>query len=162
MTLLSCRWTWPTDYTFPFTTRISTVRLLGGWPNTNHSYTVGDLATIAANGSILYHPNDLIARIDNVVSNGMAPLVVLDNVPWCYTALNASVSLVVCLQFWTDGNMLVDCFHVQAGKYGNVHGPESESDYSAFLSVMLNTLKEHYGPLAQTWEYRIGTEPDCK
>jgi len=72
---------------------MSTVRLLGGWPNTNHSYTVGDLATRSADGSIVYHPDDLVARIDNVVNNGMTPLVVLDNVPWCLTAPDATVSL---------------------------------------------------------------------
>lgn len=42
-----------------------------------------------------------------------------------------------------------------------MHGPESEQDYSVFLTAMLTALKQHYGTVAETWEYRIGTEPNC-
>eukprot|EP00730_Choanoeca_flexa_P017166 TRINITY_DN8228_c0_g1_i1.p1 TRINITY_DN8228_c0_g1~~TRINITY_DN8228_c0_g1_i1.p1 ORF type:complete len:246 (+),score=30.74 TRINITY_DN8228_c0_g1_i1:55-738(+) len=131
-------WTWNHSMTFPFTTRVSMVRLLGGWPHTNHSYTVGDLASRADNGSIVYHPDQLLQRLNAVLGNGLTPLVVLDNVPWCFTAMNAST-----------------------GTYGNVHGPTSQEDYKAFLVAMLTTLKQSYPTRANEWEYRIGTELNC-
>ena len=94
-----------------------------------------------ANGSLAMRWPLLFSRLDPFVRNGIRPIIVLDNVPWAFAASNASRSV----------------------GYGNNMGPQNVTEYKGFVQALLQGMLSRYGmPVAQTFWFRVGTEPDTQ
>ena len=97
------QWSWPAQYnrTDLFTDEMCTDGLLGGWnngtpgnrPATQPPDPSQDIAYRAADGSLAYRWSLLDLRLDDMVSSGIKPLVMLGRVPW---ALSSSTNLSQC------------------------------------------------------------------
>jgi hypothetical protein len=90
------QWQWPAGFnkTDLFTDEMCTDGLLGGWnggtpgnrPKTNPPDPTQDVAYRAVDGSLAYRWNLLDLRLDDMVGNGLRPLVMLGRVPWSLSA----------------------------------------------------------------------------
>ncbi|MFZ5830702.1 MAG: GH39 family glycosyl hydrolase [Planctomycetota bacterium] len=137
---------------------VSTVRLLGGWsplgeaglserPRRDEPFTAVELARAAENdivyrdaaGRLAYRWNLLHERLDPHVERGIEPLIVLDNVPYCFVA------------------------RPTINTYGQVLGPDDPAEYGRFIEELCRHLAERYGPeRVGRWTFRVGTEPDLQ
>lgn len=132
-------WAWPYNRTFPLTTGLSTVRLLGGWTPAmaapNDTLAMDVVYRCPNNGSLCYRFGLLIERLASYVANGMVPTVVLDNVPYAFVK-NYSI-----------------------GTYGQTKGPDDIAEYGAFLQTIVDKLVSTFGhDTASRWRFRVATE----
>ena len=96
-----------------------------------------DLAYRAAVDSALsYRWEVLFARLDNIVANGIHPLVVLDNVPYAFVR------------------------QPTRGTFGQTRGPDNVTEYASFISLLVEQLVGRYGQQVGGWCFRVGTEPN--
>ena len=131
-------WTPPNDAqkTYPLTDTLSTVRLLGGWKGRSDGWP--DIAYLDAEGRLAFRWDALFDRLDGLVNNSIAPLVVLDNVDYAFVANKSS-----------------------QGVYGQNMAPDNSSFYAnGFLRPMMRQLAARYGDRVKTWSFRVGTEPN--
>ena len=127
-------WTSSCKKTALLTSQISVVRLLGGWSEDQKS---GDEDVAQGRGcEALTNESLLYERLDKVTEACLTPIVVLDNVPWCFSP-NATKSF-----------------------YGNGHAPADLASYASFLREVFEAILSRYGDAARTWYYRVGTEPN--
>ena len=126
-------WTSRCEKTALLTSTIAVVRLLGGWKDDEGSEKK-DLAQGACDG--LTNASLLYERLDAVVDACLTPIVVLDNVPWCFS------------------NTTKKSF------YGNGDAPRDMKSYSEFLDEIFEAILARYGDEAKRWYYRVGTEPN--
>jgi hypothetical protein len=141
------QWSWPSAYnkTDLFTSEMCTDGLLGGWnagtpgnrPPTNPPDPSQDVAYKTADGSLAYRWPLLDLRLDDMVANGIRPLVMLGRVPWSLSA-----------------NQSQQC------TYGNAAPPANFSEWGEVVLRVCEHLLDRYGERAKTWRYRIWTEPN--
>ena len=117
---------------------ISAVRLLGGWKHPK-PVASNDLAYRKADGSLAYRWELLHKRIDPIVSNGLTPLLVLDNVPHALAPDGAGTG----------------------STYGQNLAPTDFKEWEDFIEAFCRELADRYGAeRAAAWRFRIGTEAD--
>jgi xylan 1,4-beta-xylosidase len=118
--------------------KISTVRILGGW-KTGGSPEDVDVVTSDGSGGLIYHWDRLFARLDPIVTNGLTPFVVLDNVPFALAPAHSG----------------------PLPSYGQNLAPKDFVLWERFIEDLCMALAERYGrETAGSWRYRIGTELD--
>ena len=118
--------------------KISTVRILGGWKTGGTPEEV-DVVTSDGNGKLIYHWDRLFVRLDPVVTNGLTPFVVLDNVPFALAPAHSG----------------------PLPSYGQNLAPKDFILWERFIEDLCLALAERYGrESAGAWRYRIGTELD--
>ena len=130
----------------PFTTRISRVRLLGGWKGGGAS---GDCVTVARSSAF---PDGfdfsadwgcLDARVDPIVGLGLSMVAVFDNVPWAFITNRTGAT----------------------GAYGNAAGPAGplKPVFARYIAaLMAHIVAKHGAATARGWQYRVATEPNCE
>lgn len=98
------------EYINPFANTMTLVRFLGGlrttdFPGSAPDVTQGDVVYRQQDGSLAMRWELVYERLDPFVNNSIQPVIVLDNVPWCFVDNN------------TD--------HNTDGFYGNNMGPDN-------------------------------------
>lgn len=127
---------------YPFISRVSLVRLLGGWTNdTTTPSQWADVVYRAVNGSLAWRWEALWDRMDPAISAaGLDPVVVLDNVPFALATGGGELSV-----------------------YGQVLGPANLTEYGAFVETLVGGVAARYGAdVASLWLWRVGTEPNTR
>ena len=132
----------------PLADTMSLVRVLGGlgakdFPKVS-DVTYGDVVNRnATTGQLNPIRWDLVfSRLDPYVLNGIAPIVVLDNVPWAFAPPGVDPA---------------------SATYGQNFGPANVSEYGEFVRELLAGLREHYSEdVASGFWFRVGTEPDTQ
>jgi hypothetical protein len=147
------QWQWPSRYnkTDPFTAEMCTDGLLGGWNNgsitggvnrldkTNPPDLTQDIAYRSADGTVAYRWPLLDLRLDDMVDNGVQPLVMLGRVPWSLSA------------GWPAA--------VSQCTYGNAAPPANFTEWGELVGALCEHILARYGPTVQTWRFRVLTEP---
>jgi hypothetical protein len=127
----------PGDKEVPFADALSVVRLLGWGPTAEN-----DLVTRDAKGALVYHWDQLKARLDPYVSHGYSNLtLVLDEVPFCLTSRPSL------------GEPTPTAYG-QAGPPDHTFG-----EWRTFIQALCAQLKVLYGTdTADHFRFRLGTE----
>ena len=145
------QWHWPPQFakTTPFTDTMVTDGLLGGWnngtpgnrPKTNPPDPSNDVAYRGDDGSLQYRWALLDARLDDMVNNGVMPLVMLGRVPWTLSrGWPATVSQCT---------------------YGNAAPPANFSEWGEVVGAVARHLLGRYGTgRVSRWRFRVLTEPN--
>ena len=135
----------------PLADTMSLVRLLGGLGAKDFlpgaDVRSGDIVNrSAATGRLNPIRWDLVrSRLDPYVLNGIAPIVVLDNVPWAFAPEPPQAAAA------------------GGATYGQNMGPANVSEYGEFITELLAGLRSHYGEdAASAFWFRVGTEPDTQ
>ncbi len=142
------QWHWPLRFnrTDLFTDEMCTDGLLGGWnagvpgsrPKTNPPDPSQDIAYRADDGKLAYRWSLLNARLDDMVSNGIRPLVMLGRVPW---SLSAQHNVSQC-------------------SYGNAAPPANFSEWGELVAAVCEHMLSRYGQEVRSWRFRVWTEPN--
>ena len=142
------QWRWPLRFnkTDLFTDEMCTDGLLGGWnagvpgnrPKTNPPDPSQDIAYRAAGGTLAYRWSLLDARLDDMVSNGIKPLVMLGRVPWALSAQN----------------------NVSQCSYGNAAPPTNFTEWGELVAAVCEHMLTRYGAGVRSWRFRVWTEPN--
>ena len=141
-------WSPPSNarYVEPLANTQSLVRFLGGLPNRSFppgdDPSAGDVVYRTANGSLAMRWPLVFRRLDPFVNNSIAPIIVLDNVPFAFAAPGAAMR--------------------PTGFYGNNKAPQNTTEYGDFIRALLAGIVQRYGDAANSFWFRVGTEPDTQ
>lgn len=117
----------------PYVTSYNLVRMLGGRTDNRNTFYQG----VDASGNIITDFSGLITSMNNFMSTGFKPRIVLDNVPW-----DMSLPTVV-------------------DTYGNSKPPNDYNLWRQYINAFLQTLVDEFGMAeVKTWRFRIATEPN--
>ena len=117
----------------PYVTSYNMVRMLGGRTDNKNTYYQG----VDASGNIITDFSGLITSMNNFMSTGFKPRIVLDNVPW-----DMSLPKVI-------------------DTYGNSKPPNDYTLWRQYVNAFVQTLVDQYGMAeVETWRFRVGTEPN--
>ena len=117
----------------PYVTSYNMVRMLGGRTDNKNTYYQG----VDAAGNIITDFSGLITSMNNFMSTGFKPRIVLDNVPW-----DMSLPKVI-------------------DTYGNSKPPNDYTLWRQYVNAFVQTLVDQYGMAeVETWRFRVGTEPN--
>ena len=90
-----------------------------------------------ATGELVPRWNLLWDRLDPYVNNSIHPVVVLDNIPYCFVA------------------------QPSLGVYGQTKGPDNPEEYGEFIEMLLRQLVARYGvDRVSGFTFRVATEPN--
>ena len=137
-------WSASQNFTYPFVSSLSLVRLLGGWlqdPASSAPPEWSDVVYRLANGSLAWRWAALWDRMDPAIrAAGLYPTIVLDNVPYALAVGGGEVSV-----------------------YGQVLGPANTTEYTIFIETLTAGVADRYGSAtAASWLWRVGTEPNTR
>jgi hypothetical protein len=140
----------------------SLVRFLGGLPakdfpaGQQDDVTKGDVVYRTNKGSLVVRWNLVFSRLDPFVNNSIAPIIVLDNVPWAFAppaTANAAPNSESETKAYKD----------RTTTYGNTMGPENVTEYGGFVSTLLKGIVGNYGiEVASKFWFRVSTEPNTQ
>lgn len=117
----------------PYVKSYNLVRMLGGRTDNKNTFYQG----VDASGNIITDFSGLITSMNNFMSTGFKPRIVLDNVPW-----DMSLPTVV-------------------DSYGNSKPPNNYTLWRQYINAFLQALVDEFGMAeVKTWRFRVGTEPN--
>jgi hypothetical protein len=137
------------EFVTPLANSMTLVRFLGGLSATKHhpDPSVGDVVYRASDGTLIVRWTLVWARLDPFVNNSIAPVIVLDNVPYCFCQ---EPHCNVSVQSHSTG-------------YGNSMGPSNVTEYGSFIRTLLRGLVKRYGvQKTNSFWFRVGTEPNTQ
>lgn len=143
----------PAQMINPLADTMTLVRFLGGLKPTDFpavasqpvDVSQGDVVFRDAAGALQMRWGLVFERLDPFVNNSIQPVIVLDNVPWCFVSKSA----------WPGPN--------NEATYGNNKGPDNVTEYGGFVKTLLEGIVARYTlPVVETFWFRVGTEPDTQ
>lgn len=141
-------WNWTkSNNTNPIVKRMTTVRILGGWgPDSTLPGQPGWPDVVwreggpDGRGALQYRWSAFFDRLDPMVDAGIAPTIVLDNVPFALAGANASL-----------------------GTFGQTKGPHNNiQDYYTVVQELTKQIVQRYGQarVLSEFRFRVATEPN--